>query len=266
MQQFCNTCGSPIYPGSAVCSNCGTPVGSGSGAYDPTVRAGTPPNTGYGQPPYGGMGNAATPPPPPPPPGGGFGAPPPPPGFVGQPYGQPPQPIMPAAVPPKKSNRWIWYVLGGVAAVLIICCVGGYILIRQGSNAVVNSVNRLGTQVAQTSTALSQNVPGAHISNVHIGTGDKDTGQIQQETTTFQVNQYIVITFTATVDEANPEIKLNVVDSSGTSQGNITIPSTEIRQGTNEYYFAFYMRTAGDYTAQIQYDGTTEQTVDFSVS
>lgn len=69
-----------------------------------------PPAQPYGQQPYG------------------YGAPPP-----GYPYGYPPQ-------PPKKSNG-TWWILGGVASVLIVAAlvVGGVFLFRSGDQILVST-------------------------------------------------------------------------------------------------------------------------------
>lgn len=69
-----------------------------------------PPAQSYGQQPYG------------------YGAPPP-----GYPYGYPPQ-------PPKKSNG-TWWILGGVASVLIVAAlvVGGVFLFRSGDQILVST-------------------------------------------------------------------------------------------------------------------------------
>ena len=71
---------------------------------------------------------------PPPPPYGqqpyGYGTPP------GYPYGYPPQPPQ----PPKKSNG-TWWILGGVASVLIVAAlvVGGVFLFRSGDQILVST-------------------------------------------------------------------------------------------------------------------------------
>lgn len=69
-----------------------------------------PPAQPYGQQPYG------------------YGAPPP-----GYPYGYPPQ-------PPKKSNG-TWWILGGLASVLIVAAlvVGGVFLVRSGDQILVST-------------------------------------------------------------------------------------------------------------------------------
>lgn len=72
-----------------------------------------PPPQPYGQQPYG------------------YGTPPP-----GYPYGYPPQPPQ----PPKKSNG-TWWILGGVASVLIVAAlvVGGVFLFRSGDQILVST-------------------------------------------------------------------------------------------------------------------------------
>ncbi len=313
MQQFCSNCGSPIQAGSPVCARCGTPVSSGAsgtygaGAYDPTIRAGGPPNTGYGSQPYGSQPadpNAATqqsygaPPPPPPPSYGGppplsYGAPPPSPGYGGPPPqgfpppqpmmpGMPPQPMMPGMPPPQqKKSRTLWYVLGSIAIVLLLICgTVGFLAYRAAQNVgnnITHTVNQAETEVAQTATAITGSINatstaiagstgGGHISNVQMGTGDSNSGTIQNQTTSFQVNQGIIVTLTVNADKDGDQVQLTVLDSSGTSQGVVTVPASQVKQGSHDYIFTFSMKAAGNYTAELQYNGNTEQSIDFTVS
>lgn len=79
-------------------------------AYEYPAYEVPPPAQPYGQQPYG------------------YGAPPP-----GYPYGYPPQ-------PPKKSNG-TWWILGGVASVLVVAAlvVGGVFLFRSGDQILVST-------------------------------------------------------------------------------------------------------------------------------
>lgn len=292
MQQFCNNCGAPISAGMSSCARCGAPVSSGSGSYDPTIRAGGPPGSGYGQQPYGpppidpyggsqpqsGFGA-----PPPPPPGygaqpqSGFGAPPPPPPGFGPPpqpafgappgvgYGGPQQPFM--APQPKKSKTWIYVVVGIVIVVLLAC--GG---VAFAINRLANTVNNALTSFDKTATAQAQNpspnpttpASGTHISNVQVGSGDSQ-GHITNQTTSFSTSDTIVIIYTVTTQDSGAQVVLNVVDSStGNSIG--TNGPQAIDVGTNKYYFAFSITGTGSYTGELQYNGTTEQNVNFTVS
>jgi uncharacterized protein YpmS len=200
--------------------------------------------------------------------------------------GMPPQPMMPGMPPPQqKKSRTLWYVLGSIAIVLVLLCGGIVFAINRAANSVSTGLNSIAatanadaTQIAQTATADTGSFNatataiaqggngGSHISNVEMGTGDRNSGTINNQTTSFQVNQDIIITFTANADKDGDQIELNVLDSGGTSQGTIPIPSDQVKQGSHDYYFAFTIKTAGDYTAEIQYNGNTEQSVDFSVS
>lgn len=85
-------------------------------AYDTPPQAQQPyPQQPYGQQPYGGVPY-------------GYGTPPP-----GYPYGYPPQ-------PPKKNNS-TWWILGGLASVLIVAAlvVGGVFLFRSGDQILVST-------------------------------------------------------------------------------------------------------------------------------
>lgn len=291
MQQFCNNCGSAIQPGSAVCSNCGTPVSSGSGAYDPTMRAGTPPGTGYGAQPYGAPPNdygAGAPPPPPqqpgygsqpygaPPPQPGFGGPPPgpPPGFAGQPYGGPP-PMMPVQMPPQKKSRTLWYVLGGVAVVLIICCVGGVVAANAGLFALGKAVNSAATQIAQTETAIGGTTPtqgpftqssttGTHITKIQTGTGwDQNSGDVQGETATFHPGDTVYTVFTVDLNgdsSAQVEIKYSLNGSQTDTSGPQSITESNVYS-----YKAPIGSSTGIYTIEVDYNNTPEATITVNV-
>jgi hypothetical protein len=256
MQQYCNTCGAPITAGMAACARCGTPVSSG-GSYDPTVRAGSPPSSGYGQQPYGPPSSDPYGAPPPPPPGfggppgygapqsqPGYGAPPPPPGFGGPPpgYGGPQQPFM-APPPQKKSRAWL-YVVGSIVVILIILCVGGIFALRALGNA-----------------ATTLPTSGEHISNVQIGKGDNE-GNITDATKDFSVSDDIVINFTATAD-AGAVMTLKLVKG---SQSQVLDPPLDLDSGQHDYYYIFAVNAPGSYTAEIQYNDTTEAAVAFTVA
>jgi hypothetical protein len=271
MQQFCNSCGAPITAGMTNCARCGAPVSSGgSGAYDPTVRAGAPPGTGYGAQPYGPPANDpyAAPPPPPqgfgaPPPQPGYGAPPPPPGF-GPPqpgFGAPQQPYMAPMPPqPKKSRAWM-YIVGAILVVLILVCGGIAFAINSLGHAVTNAVNNLATQVATITVTT-----GAHVSNIQIGKGD-DQGNITTQTTQFSVGEHITITFTADTQDSGATVALKL----DTGDQSEVLGHVNLDTGQNDYYMIFHVNTAGSYTAELQYSGgsssnVTEGVVSFTVS
>jgi len=266
MQQVCNNCGTPIQPGSITCARCGAPVTSGApGAYDPTVRAGAPPGSGYGQQPYGAppMSDPYGAPPPQqgfggPPPQQGWGAPPPQQGFGPPPqpgYGQPMAPMM---APQKKSNAPL--IVGIIALVLIVCVGGGIAAAVIIGHAATKAVDTAATAVATLGTTIPTS--SGHFTNVQIGAGD-DTGAIQTQKTDFTQNDTIVITFTATTQDSNASALLKVT-SDGQDIG--TNGPLSLDTGKHDYYFAFQITGSGNYTAELQYNGTTEQTVDFTVS
>ncbi len=271
MQQYCNSCGAPITAGMTNCARCGAPVSGGSGAYDPTVRAGAPPGTGYGSQPYGPPSNdpyAAPPPPPPgfgPPPQPGFGAPPPQPGFGPPPqpgFGAPQQPYMAPPPQPKKSRTWI-YVVGAIVVVLILACGGILFAINSLGHVVSNALS----DVEKTATAQAQtpsSVPGAHVSNVQIGKGD-DQGNITSKTNSFTQSDTIDIVFTVTTQDSGAHVTIQILNSSGNELQTDFSP-LPVETGTHDYYFAFSITGADSYTANLQYNGTTEQSVSFTVS
>jgi hypothetical protein len=175
-------------------------------------------------------------------------------------YGGPQQPFM-APPPQKKSRTWVW-VVSIIAAVLIIVCVGGIFLVRAGLGAATNAVNNLSTQVAATVTSIPTS--GAHISNVQIGKGDaSDSGTIVTQTTSFAVGDHITITFTATTEDTGAQASLKLSDSSGNSQ---VLGSVPLDTGQNDYYMIFHVNSAGTYIAELQYNGTTESVLNFTVS
>lgn len=288
MQQYCNTCGAPITAGMAACARCGTPVTSGgSGAYDPTVRAGSPPGTGYGQQPYGPPPSDpyGAPPPPPsygsqPPPGygsqpqPGFGAPPPPPpGFGGQPAGfGGPQPGFggppPFGPPPKKRNTWI-YVVGGILAVLIVLCVVGIFALRALGNTITNGVNNLATQVATitvtTGDFTQTHTTGPHITQIQTGTGfNTTTGDVEGEKATFTTSEKIWVVYTVANPDAGAVVLVKLLDDTGNliDSGN----SADLDTQTNQYANSVTINTAGIYNIEIDYNGAKEATINFKVT
>lgn len=279
MQQFCNTCGAPITAGMTACARCGTPVtSSGSGAYDPTVRAGSPPGTGYGQQPYGPPPSDPYGAPPPPPPYGsqpqpGFGAPPPPPpGFGAQQAGfGAPQPGFggppPFGPPPKKRNTWV-YVVGGIVVVILILCIGGIFALRALGNAATNAVNNLATQVATitvTTGGFTQNsTTGPHITKIQTGTGfNTTTGEVEGETPTFTQGQEVWIVFTVANPDAGASVLLKL-----SKDGEVldTAPSADLSDQTNQYGNGWRNLDPGTYEVEIDYNSTPEATINFQVT
>ncbi len=98
-------------------------------AYDPTVVVPPPASTVYGgdqqpypPPPAPAYGQPGAYPPPPAPAYGQAGAPYPPPPAYGQPAAAPPYGY-PPAIPPKKSNRTLFIILGSVVGGIILLCI-----------------------------------------------------------------------------------------------------------------------------------------------
>ncbi|GAC1378438.1 MAG: hypothetical protein NVS4B7_02010 [Ktedonobacteraceae bacterium] len=241
----CSSCGANLPPGAAVCPVCGTPTpynvaGAGSGSsqqYEPTVvtpqpQYGGSPPTAYGAPPYG------VPPPPDP-----YNS-------SANPYGAPVQPnqygapssqqgygqyIQPGqagtygggmqAPPPKRRSR-VGLIIGIVAAVLVLGCVGvcGALYVI-GKNTVSN-VQLTATAVAATQSASNNVTPttngatptttnttpttstsgapsglsidptaAGYITNPNLSTAIDSNYNPTNPTTTFKVNQVIYATF-----------------------------------------------------------------------
>lgn len=291
MQQFCNNCGAPISAGMSACARCGAPVSSGSGSYDPTIRAGAPPGTGYGQQPYGPPpidpyggsqpkpGYGAPPPPPPgfgPPPQSSYGTPPPPPGFGPPPqpgfgappgvgYGGPQQPFM--APQPKKSRTWI-YIVSGILIVLILLCGGVIFAIRTLGNAATKAINNLATQVSTitVTTGFQQTkTTGTHITTIQTGTGfDQNSGTVQGESATFTTSDTIYVVYTVANPDAGAQVAVKLLNSSGSllDTGNSAPLSTQ----TNTYANSLTINQAGVYNVEIDYNGAAEATINFQVT
>jgi hypothetical protein len=278
MQQMCRTCGAPITAGMTACARCGTPVSNGSGAYDPTVRVGTPPGSAYGSQPYGPPPTDPYGAPPPPPPGfgaqpAGYGAPPPPPPGFGAPpqpgfgapgFGAPPQPGFGPGQPPfmapppqKRSNTWI-YIVGGILAVILILCVGGFLVVRA---LATNAVNSLATTVATNTTFTQTSTTGPHITSIATGTGfDTSTGQVQGQSATFKTSDTIWVVYTVTNPDPGASVTLTL------NPGGQSTSSPPLDTQTNEYGNSLTVSGPGIYTIEIDYNGTPEATIDFQVT
>jgi hypothetical protein len=158
------------------------------------------------------------------------------------------------APPPKKSKTWL-YVLIGILVVVLLACGGIAFALNRAGNAIVNAVNTVGATVTIP-------VSERHISNVHIGVGDRE-GNISQEQTTFTQEDFIVIDFTVTTDESGAQVLLKLY--SGSTFVDQIAPIT-LDTGTHDYFFGFRITGADDYTAQLIYNGTDEQNVNFTVT
>ncbi len=277
MQQTCSNCRYPLQPGAVVCTNCGTPVSAaGGGSYDPTVRAGAPPSTGYGQPSYG------APSAPDPysaqysgPPGGGYGAPPSGPNPYGappaSPYGAPPAqpgfggpppygaPVgFPGQMPPKKSNKGLFIGLGIVGGIVVIAIIGCIVL----TNFVINKGKQVVNSVEATATALAGE-NGKHITDVHIGTGfDQNSNQITGESSTLSTGDAWVA-FTANNQDPNATVELKLYND-GTETAHAGPDKLDV--GTEVYPYQLTLRNTGSDKIEIYYNGHLEATISFTVT
>jgi hypothetical protein len=261
MQQRCTNCGAFIQPGSGACGNCGAPVSSGapgmygSGAYDPTVRAGGPPNPGYGPPSYG----APSAPPP-------YGAQQPPygasqPSYGSSPYGAPPNPGYgtppnagygtpmqapagyPVMQPAQKSRRGLYV---GLAAVIILVIV-----------VVAALASGLGKFKQQVTT-------GTHITQIQTGTGfDEQNGAVIGKTDTFHSGDTIHIVFT--VKDADQGAILTIKLYQDGSLEHTSAPHT-IDSGTNVYDYSVSIDQTGEHKAEIDYNGNADGSITFNVT
>jgi hypothetical protein len=183
-----------------------------------------------------------------------------------QPQWTPPQqgaPI-PGPTPPggQKLGGSRRLLLGLVGAVIIIGII--LTLVYVGINAATNKPSTPSTNVNASPTATATPSGGQHIANVEIGKGD-DKGNITTKTNLFSRDDTIVITYVATTQDSNAQVALRIVDSSGSSLQGGPSPYT-LERGTHTYYFAIKITGADNYTAQLQYNGATEETFIFTVS
>jgi hypothetical protein len=272
MQQMCTNCGAPIQPGSASCFRCGAPVTSGgAGAYDPTMRVGSPPGSGYSQQPYGtpptdpygsqpGYGAPQQPP-------QGYGAPPPPPGFGAPPqpgFGPPPQQpfAAPVAQPPQKKSKALPITLGIIAVILIVCVGGGIVVTKLVSNAVNNAANTLGTAVA-TTFSQQEVTTGAHITSVQTGTGfDQNTGEVIGQKDTFNAGDEAWVVYVVTNPDPGAQVVLKLYNN-GTYELSANAPQLDTQ--TNSYANSFVVNQAGVHKVELYYNDSLEASITFNV-
>lgn len=111
-------------------------------------------------------------------------------------------------------------------------------------------------------TASPTPAGGKHISNVQIGIGD-ERGMITTATTTFTLADTIDIDYIATTQESNATALLRLVNANGALVA--TIGPLTLQPGAHNYYYTFVMKVTGRITAQLQYNGVTEATLQFTV-
>jgi hypothetical protein len=154
----CRSCGASLPPGAAFCTTCGSPTSynvsppGGSPQFDPTIAASPPPPpTAYGAPP----------PPQTPYQANQYGG-----GWQPGPYGAPPQ-------PPKKRRR-LGLILGIVGGVLLLICIGTFVIFYQIGKSAVSSVSATVTADSHTATAGNSSVDAtttAAVATVTAATG-----------------------------------------------------------------------------------------------
>lgn len=274
MQQRCTNCGAFLQPGSSVCTNCGAPVSSGaagsygSGAYDPTVRAGAPPNPGYGTPTYGAPqppANFGAPQPPygtPQPPYGTpqppYGAPQPPygtpqPPYGSSPYGAPPNPGFgapmspladyPVMQPARKSRRGLFIGLG-VSVIVVIVVIAAL-------------ANGLGGFKQQVTT-------GTHVTKIQTGTGfDQNTGVVTGEKDSFTTGDDVFIVYTVTNPAPGAQVILKLFLGSTLES---TSPPVALDTQTNSYANDVTVQNTGEHKVELDYNGVAEGSITFNVT
>ena len=156
---------------------------------------------------------------------------------------------------PKKSRTWLYVILGIVIVVLLVCGGAAYAI----SRAVNNVANTVGTAVATITITT-----GTDITNVQIGKGD-DQGNISTKTSSFTQDDTIVIDYTATANNSTSTVALKILDSTGTELTGGPSPQ-KLDSGQHDYFFAIQITGADDYTAELLFNGTTEQTIPFTVA
>ena len=163
---------------------------------------------------------------------------------------------------PKKSRTWLYVVLGIVVVVLLVCGGAAYAI----SRAVNNVANTVATTVATVSTSVATITPvsGTDITNVSIGKGD-DQGNITTKTSSFTQSDTIVIDYTATATNTTSQVTLNILDSTGTELTGGPGPQT-LESGKHDYFFAITITGADSYTAELDFNGTPEASIPFTVS
>ncbi|HEX6778161.1 MAG TPA: CHAT domain-containing protein [Ktedonobacterales bacterium] len=113
-----------------------------------------------------------------------------------------------------------------------------------------------------TATTTATPRGATHISNVLIGRGD-NRGNITTQTTTFTLADTIDIDYIGTTQDSNAVGLLRLLRSNGSLAA--TIGPLTLQQGTHSYYYTFVMKETGGFTAQLQYNSTTEETLQFTV-
>jgi hypothetical protein len=158
---------------------------------------------------------------------------------------------------PKKSRTGLYIVLGIVVVVLLVCGGAAYAI----SRAVNNVANAVTTAVA---TITPPTTSGTDITGVQIGKGD-DQGNITTKTNTFTQSDTIVIDYTATATNTTSQVTLKILDSTGTELTGGPGPQT-LENGKHDYFFAVTITGADSYTAELDFNGTAEASVSFTVS
>jgi hypothetical protein len=155
------------------------------------------------------------------------------------------------------AGRALLFGLIGVVVVVGLLLALAFVAINPHIDPTTSTSSR-----QPTATATATPGGAAHISNVLIGRGDNQ-GNITTETTIFTLADTIDIDYLGTTQESNGVGLLRLVRSNGSLAA--TIGPLTLQPGTREYYYTFVMYETGGFTAQLQYNGVTEATIQFTV-
>jgi hypothetical protein len=171
-------------------------------------------------------------------------------------------PQAPAFQPPMQrkpglSGRALLFGLIGAIVTVGLLLALVVVAIKPNTNP-----NTTASHTPATATATATPRGEKHINDVLIGRGDNQ-GNITTETTTFTLADTIDIDYVGTTRDTNAVALLRLVRSNGSLAA--TIGPLTLQQGTHNYYYTFVMKETGNFTAELQYNGTTEATLHFTV-
>jgi hypothetical protein len=249
------------------------------------MRAGAPPNSGYGQPAYGAPtasdpysaqysgppgGGFGAPPSGPygTPPGGGFGAPPPQPGYGAQPpYGTPVGYPNQFPQQPKKSHKGLFIGLGVVGGIVVIAIIGCIVVSNLLLNAGKKVVNAAQTAIATITVVTGTDggvTTGTHITTLQVGSGfDQNTGDVIGEKSSFASGENAWVVYTVNTQDANATVQLKLYND-GTLSGSTDPESVDT--GQNKYGNEITNLQSGAHRVELYYNGTLEAQITFNVT
>lgn len=167
----------------------------------------------------------------------------------------PPMLPVPPRVTPRRSRRWTRRLVRLSIGFIVICCALGFAFYKVGQQ--VDSLNKqVDSDIGQLAT-LPPGQTGAHITSVRLGTGERATGVITSETSTFQPGETIIISFTGTTQETGASASLTLI----TDTQKQVLQQTALAIGSHPYFFAFSLSQKGAFIVTVSYNDTVEQTL-----